>query len=273
MFDKILIANRGEIAVRVIRACRELGVKSVAIYSAADRDALHVGLADEAIGCGEAPATESYLRGDAILEIARASGADALHPGYGFLSENADFAEACDSAGITFIGPPAPVIRVMGDKLASRKAMAAEGIGVVPGSESALDDAEAVRAATRAVVSPPVPEAAGAAAGGSTDPRSPVAGGEPIFDRETLLRRLDGRPERAKRLAALFIEEDGPEQLAALERAVAERDAEGIAAAAHALKGATGELSAAPDRAGRGSRHRCGPEPAAPVPAPARPAR
>src|SRR5579885_1990596 len=104
-FGKILIANRGEIALRIIRACRELGIRTVALYSDADRAALHVLEADEAYRLGPAPATESYLRGDLILEVARRSGAEAIHPGYGFLSENANFAEACASAGVTFIGP------------------------------------------------------------------------------------------------------------------------------------------------------------------------
>ena len=111
---KVLIANRGEIALRVIRACREMGIATVAVYSDADRGALHVLHADEAYRLGPAPAAESYLRGDLILEVARAAGADAVHPGYGFLSENAEFAEACEAAGVTFIGPPASAMRVLG---------------------------------------------------------------------------------------------------------------------------------------------------------------
>jgi acetyl-CoA carboxylase biotin carboxylase subunit len=145
---KVLIANRGEIALRVIRACREMGLATVAVYSDADRSALHVLHADEAHRLGPAPATESYLRGDLILEIARRSGADAIHPGYGFLSENADFAEACAEAGVTFIGPPASAMRVLGSKTRARQAADAAGMPRVPGSVTGLADAEeAVRVA------------------------------------------------------------------------------------------------------------------------------
>jgi acetyl-CoA carboxylase biotin carboxylase subunit len=136
MFEKILIANRGEIAVRVIRACRLLGVRSVAIYSEADREALHVRLADEAVACGPARASESYLDSAVIVEIAERVGADALHPGYGFLSENAEFAEAVAAAGITFIGPSPDVIRSMGLKISARERMQAAGVAVVPGGEA-----------------------------------------------------------------------------------------------------------------------------------------
>jgi acetyl-CoA carboxylase biotin carboxylase subunit len=147
MFDKILIANRGEIAVRVIHACRLLGIRSVAIYSEADREALHARLADEAIPCGPARATESYLDGAGIVEIAKKIGADAIHPGYGFLSENAEFAETVAAAGLGFIGPPPEVIRSMGLKLAARERMRAAGVPVVPGSEEILNAGEARRIA------------------------------------------------------------------------------------------------------------------------------
>ncbi len=133
MFTKVLIANRGEIACRVIATCRRLGIATVAVYSDADRNARHVRLADEAIHIGPAAARESYLRGDALLDAARATGAQAIHPGYGFLSENADFADACAAAGITFIGPPASAIRAMGDKSAAKALMAKAGVPLTPG--------------------------------------------------------------------------------------------------------------------------------------------
>jgi 3-methylcrotonyl-CoA carboxylase alpha subunit len=133
MFSKILIANRGEIACRVIRTAQRLEIATVAVYSEADRDALHVELADEAWPIGPAPARESYLNIDAILDAARASGAEAVHPGYGFLSENADFAETCEKAGLAFIGPPASAIRSMGSKAAAKALMARAGVPVVPG--------------------------------------------------------------------------------------------------------------------------------------------
>lgn len=132
-FDKILIANRGEIACRVIATCRKLGIATVAVYSDADRDARHVRLADEAIHIGPAPAQQSYLRGEVILDAARASGAQAIHPGYGFLSENAAFADACAQAGIVFIGPPAAAIRAMGDKSAAKALMQRAGVPLTPG--------------------------------------------------------------------------------------------------------------------------------------------
>ncbi|MCC4634987.1 MULTISPECIES: acetyl/propionyl/methylcrotonyl-CoA carboxylase subunit alpha [Xanthomonas] len=132
-FDKILIANRGEIACRIMATCRKLGIATVAVYSDADRDARHVRLADEAIHLGPAPAQQSYLRGDAIIDAARVSGAQAIHPGYGFLSENAAFAEACARAGIVFIGPPASAIRAMGDKSAAKALMERAGVPLTPG--------------------------------------------------------------------------------------------------------------------------------------------
>src|SRR5512138_2529917 len=133
MFKKILIANRGEIAVRIIRACREMGIASVAVYSDADRRAMHVRLADEAVRIGPPAASESYLKIEAILQAAQASGAQAIHPGYGFLSENEAFAAAVQQAGLVFIGPPPEAIAAMGDKGRARERMQANGVPVVPG--------------------------------------------------------------------------------------------------------------------------------------------
>ena len=150
LFRKILIANRGEIAVRVIRACRSMGIRSVAIYSEADRDALHVRLADEAWPCGPARATESYLDIARVVGIAKQAGVDAVHPGYGFLSENASFAEAVTAAGIRFIGPSAEVMRTMGLKLPSRERMVEAGVPVVPGGEE-IESVEAARVAANEI--------------------------------------------------------------------------------------------------------------------------
>jgi 3-methylcrotonyl-CoA carboxylase alpha subunit len=137
MFDKILIANRGEIACRIIRTCDFLGVATVAVYSSADRNALHVSMADEAVRIGAAPSSESYLNIGAVIEAAIATGAQAIHPGYGFLSENADFADACAAAGIVFIGPPAAAIRSMGSKVEAKRIMATAGVPVLPGGTNA----------------------------------------------------------------------------------------------------------------------------------------
>ncbi len=147
-FGKVLIANRGEIAVRIIRACRETGIRSVAVFSEVDRESLHVLLADEAVLIGPPPAVESYLAVDRIIAAARSTGAEAVHPGYGFLAENAGFAEACAAAGLVFIGPPPAAIRSMGDKMAARRVAIRMKVPVVPGTEQPLgDDAEAGRVA------------------------------------------------------------------------------------------------------------------------------
>lgn len=133
MFDKILIANRGEIAVRIMATCREMGIKTVAVYSGVDREALHVLEADEAVLLGPAEPSESYLNVDRIIEAAQATGARAIHPGYGFLAENASFAERCEKERIVFIGPPAKAIRDLGDKTVARRTMQGSGVPVIPG--------------------------------------------------------------------------------------------------------------------------------------------
>ena len=139
MFDKILIANRGEIALRIIRACRELGIRTLAVYSEADADSLHVQMADEAICIGKAPSSESYLKFDRIIAAAEVGDVDAIHPGYGFLSENAHFAEVCASCNIKFIGPPAEAIRKMGDKSVARATAKKAGVPITPGSAGIVE--------------------------------------------------------------------------------------------------------------------------------------
>lgn len=151
MLDKVVIANRGEIALRILRACRELGIKTVAVHSTADRDLLHVRLADEAICIGPAPAAESYLNVPRIISAAEMTDSVAIHPGYGFLSENADFAERVESSGFIFVGPPAHCIRLMGDKVSAIKAMKKAGVPCVPGSDGPLgnDPADNLRMAKK----------------------------------------------------------------------------------------------------------------------------
>ena len=151
MFDKVLIANRGEIAVRIIRACRELGIETVAVHSTADADAMHVRLADASVCIGPPPAGESYLNKIAILAAAEISGAEAIHPGYGFLSENADFAQMVIEHGFTFIGPKPEHIRLMGDKIAAKDAMRGLGLSVVPGTDGPVSDEDMAREAAAAI--------------------------------------------------------------------------------------------------------------------------
>ncbi|HID93532.1 MAG TPA: hypothetical protein EYP60_05485 [bacterium (Candidatus Stahlbacteria)] len=145
MIKKILIANRGEIAVRIIRACRELSIPTVAAYSSADRTSLHVQLADEAICVGPPAPAESYLNVDAIINAAKETGADAIHPGYGFLAENHHFAKRCEDEGIIFIGPNSTALRLVGDKLESRETMESTGIPIIPGMQSSSNDLKVFR--------------------------------------------------------------------------------------------------------------------------------
>ena len=161
----VLIANRGEIAVRVIRSCRDAGIRTVAVYSEPDRLSPHVRLADEAYQIGPAPASESYLNADTILAVARQAGVDAIHPGYGFLSENAEFAEACGRAGLVFIGPPPAAIRAMGDKPTARALMAEAGVPMAPGSREAVRDASDALARARKIGFPVLLKAAAGGGG------------------------------------------------------------------------------------------------------------
>lgn len=165
MFKKVLIANRGEIAIRITRACRELGIHSVAVFSDADRDSLHVLLADEAYNIGPAPSKESYLRADKILEVAKRCGADGVHPGYGFLSENTSFSKACEEAGITFIGPTPENIEAMGDKLSAKALMKKADVPTVPGSDGAIENLQQAKE-TIAKIGYPVMIKASAGGGG-----------------------------------------------------------------------------------------------------------
>src|SRR3954462_13429231 len=150
-FETVLVANRGEIAIRVIRTLREMGIRSVAVHSDADAGALHTRLADVALPIGPAPAAQSYLNIDRVLDAAARTGAQAVHPGYGFLSENVDFARACEKAGIVFIGPPGAAIEAMADKIRAKQTVSAAGVPVVPGrSEPGMDDDAVAEAAVEA---------------------------------------------------------------------------------------------------------------------------
>ncbi|WP_152226484.1 acetyl-CoA carboxylase biotin carboxylase subunit [Pseudomonas sp. SCB32] len=166
MLEKVLIANRGEIALRILRACKELGIKTVAVHSTADRELMHLSLADEAVCIGPAPAAQSYLHIPAIIAAAEVTGAVGIHPGYGFLAENADFAEQVERSGFTFIGPSADVIRLMGDKVSAKDAMKRAGVPTVPGSDGPLpEDEETALAIAREVGYPVIIKAAGGGGG------------------------------------------------------------------------------------------------------------
>jgi acetyl-CoA carboxylase biotin carboxylase subunit len=165
VFGTVLIANRGEIALRVLRACRELGIRTVAVHSTEDKDSAAVRMADQAVQIGPAPSRQSYLNAAAIIEAARATGAEAVHPGYGFLSENPDFAEVCEANGLTFIGPPADVIATLGDKTAARAAMTAAGLPLLPGSVEPLNDAESAAALADEIGYPVIIKAAAGGGG------------------------------------------------------------------------------------------------------------
>src|ERR1051326_633993 len=177
MFKKVLIANRGEIALRVIRACREMGLASVAVYSTADADALHVKFADQAVCIGPPPSRQSYLNVPMIISAAEVTGADAIHPGYGFLSENADFADVCRKCKLTWIGPPPDAMRLMGDKIRARAAMTKAGVPTLPGSAGIHDEITLLEAAER--IGFPVIRKASAGGGGR--------GMKIVYEKEKLL--------------------------------------------------------------------------------------
>src|ERR1051326_8549687 len=166
MFGKVLVANRGEIAIRVMRTLEELGIASVAVYSEPDRDAPHARRADEAFLLGPGPANESYLVVEKIIEVARQSGAEAVHPGYGFLAENATFAKACEEAGIVFIGPPASAIDAMGSKTRARELMQKAGVPIVPGTTEVIETVEDARKIIEADIGWPVAIKAAGGGGG-----------------------------------------------------------------------------------------------------------
>ncbi|MCX5669203.1 MAG: ATP-grasp domain-containing protein, partial [Candidatus Omnitrophica bacterium] len=165
MFSKILIANRGEIALRIIRACHEMGIRTVAVYSQADRNSLHVRFADEAICIGQASATNSYLNIPAIISAAEITDVEAIHPGYGFLAENAHFAEICESCKITFIGPTPENMRLMGDKMAARTTMQKAGLPIVPGSRSIIKHKEEALSTAKLIGYPVIIKAAAGGGG------------------------------------------------------------------------------------------------------------
>jgi acetyl-CoA carboxylase biotin carboxylase subunit len=200
LFRKILIANRGEIAVRIVRACRELGIRSVAVFSDADRASLHVQMADEAARIGPAPSSESYLVTGAILDAARRHHADAIHPGYGFLSENTDFAQSCLDAGFTFIGPSPESIRLMGSKTQARTLAEAAGVPVLPGTSGAIADPAEAREIAAAIGYPVLIKAdAGGGGKGMRRVDSPA-------ELDAALRDASSEAERSFRSASIYIE-------------------------------------------------------------------
>ncbi len=200
MFSKVLIANRGEIAVRLIRGLRELNVSSVAVYSEIDRGALHVRMADEAVAIGPAAAAESYLDIGRIVDAAKRSGAEAIHPGYGFLSENAEFAAACEASGLVFIGPPSSAIAKLGSKIEARKLAAAVGVPIVPGAPGALGSLDEARETARRLGYPVLLKAA---AGGGGKGMRTVAAEE---DLEAAMRDAASEAERAFHSAEIYLE-------------------------------------------------------------------
>ena len=165
MFEKVLVANRGEIAIRVMRTLEEMGIASIGVYSEADREAPHVAEADEAHLLGPAVPAESYLSVERLLETASKAGAQAVHPGYGFLAENAGFAAACEAAGVTFIGPPASAIEAMGSKTKARELMAGAGVPIVPGTTAPVEDVAAARKEAKEIGYPVACKAAGGGGG------------------------------------------------------------------------------------------------------------
>ncbi|WP_020558899.1 acetyl-CoA carboxylase biotin carboxylase subunit [Thiofilum flexile] len=190
MLKKILIANRGEIALRILRACREMGIKTVAVHSTADRDLKHVRLADESVCIGPPRSVDSYLNIPAIISAAEVTGADAIHPGYGFLSENADFAERVESSGFVFIGPRAETIRLMGDKISAKEAMLKANVPCVPGSEGAVpDDPDACLAMAKKIGYPIIIKATGGGGG---------RGMRVVYKAEELLRSIEMTRSEAK---------------------------------------------------------------------------
>jgi acetyl/propionyl-CoA carboxylase alpha subunit len=197
---KVLIANRGEIALRIARACADVGIESIAVYSDADRTALHVRAADEAYSLGPAPSSESYLRIDKLLDVARKSGADSVHPGYGFLAENADFAQAVIDAGLTWIGPSPHSMRLLGDKLAARRLAQEAGVPVVPGTDVSVENVEEATRAAEAIGYPILIKAsAGGGGKGMRVVRSPE-------EFETALRQSKGESQSAFGSGVVYLE-------------------------------------------------------------------